>query len=142
MAVLPALFWARELRHAGTAASRDRRAPRPGTRAGPRGAGAVARRRFAKRHIVNEGIASKVFATEMVGEIVNAGIQLVGGVALRDGHPLATLYRRVRAMRLAEGASDVLRLNLARGLLDLARAGSEALDDKPGQATSARRNER
>ena len=92
----------------------------------------------AGENIVNEGIASKVFATEMVGEIVDAGIQLVGGVALRDGHPLATLYRRVRAMRLAEGASDVLRLNLAH----LARAGSEALDDKPGQATSARRNER
>ena len=73
----------------------------------------------AGENIVNEGIASKVFATEMVGEIVDAGIQLVGGIALRDGHPLAALYRRVRAMRLAEGASDVLRLNLARGRLDL-----------------------
>ena len=75
----------------------------------------------AGENIVNEGIASKVFATEMVGEVVDAGIQLVGGIALRDGHPLAALYRRVRAMRLAEGASDVLRLNLARGRLDLGK---------------------
>lgn len=68
---------------------------------------------------VNEGIACKVFATEAVGDVVDTAIQLVGGTALTVGHPLATLYRRVRAMRLAEGASDVLRLNLARGRLDL-----------------------
>lgn len=75
----------------------------------------------AGENIVNEGIASKVFATEAVGDIVDTGIQLVGGGALRSGHPLEALYRRVRALRLAEGASDVLRLNLARGRLDLAK---------------------
>ncbi|MCY4059974.1 MAG: acyl-CoA dehydrogenase, partial [Gammaproteobacteria bacterium] len=75
----------------------------------------------AGENIINEGIAAKVFATETVGEIVDTGIQLVGGGALRSGHPLEALYRRVRALRLAEGASDVLRLNLARGRLDLAK---------------------
>ena len=75
----------------------------------------------AGENIVNEGIASKVFATEAVGDIVDTGIQLVGGIALRTGHPLEELYRRVRAMRLAEGASDVLRLNLVRGWLDLGK---------------------
>ena len=68
---------------------------------------------------INEGIMCKVFATEAITEIVDAGIQLVGGEALVVGHPLERLYRRVRAWRLAEGASDVLRLNLARGKLDL-----------------------
>ena len=72
-------------------------------------------------NIVNEGIAAKVFATEAVGDIVDTGIQLVGGIALRTGHPLEGLYRRVRSLRLAEGASDVLRLNLARGRLDLGK---------------------
>lgn len=70
---------------------------------------------------INEVIAAKVFATEAVGEIVDTGIQLVGGRALRSGHPLEKLYRRVRAMRLAEGANDVLRLNLVRGRLDLGK---------------------
>ena len=70
-------------------------------------------------NIVNEAIAAKVFATEGIGEIVDTAIQLVGGTALQTGHPLEDLYRRVRAMRWAEGASDVLRLNLARGCLDL-----------------------
>ena len=73
----------------------------------------------AGENIVNEGIACKVFATEAVGEIVDMSVQLVGGNALTIGHPLEALYRRVRAMRLAEGASDILRLNLARGRLEL-----------------------
>ena len=75
----------------------------------------------AGENIVNEGIAAKVFATEAVGDIVDAAIQLVGGSALRTDHPLAALYQRVRALRLAEGASDVLRLNLARGKLELGK---------------------
>ncbi len=70
-------------------------------------------------NIVNEGIACKVYATETVTEVVDTAIQLVGGKALTVGHPLEQLYRQVRALRLAEGASDVLRLNLSRGSLDL-----------------------
>jgi acyl-CoA dehydrogenase len=70
-------------------------------------------------NIVNEGIACKVYATETVGEVVDTAMQLVGGKALTVGHPLERLYREVRALRMAEGASDVLRLNLARGSLDL-----------------------
>jgi len=72
-------------------------------------------------NIVNEGIACKVFATESVAEVVDTAIQLVGGTALTDEHPLAMLYKQVRALRLAEGGSDVLRLNLARGRLELGK---------------------
>ena len=70
-------------------------------------------------NVINEVIACKVFCTETIGEIVDMAIQLHGGVALQSGHPLEELYRRVRAWRLAEGASDILRLNLVRGKLDL-----------------------
>lgn len=70
-------------------------------------------------NIVNEAMACKVFATETVGAMVDTAIQLVGGVALVEDHPLAILYRKVRGWRLAEGASDVLRLNIGRGILEL-----------------------
>lgn len=70
-------------------------------------------------NVINEVIACKVFCTETIGEIVDMAIQLHGGIALQSGHPLEELYRRVRAWRLAEGASDILRLNLVRGKLDL-----------------------
>ena len=72
-------------------------------------------------NIVNEAMACKVFATEAIGELVDTAIQLVGGGALVEDHPLALLYRKVRAWRLAEGASDVLRLNIGRGILELGK---------------------
>lgn len=81
----------------------------------------AARLADAGENVVNEGIACKVFATEAVGRVVDTAIQLVGGAALDDEHPLAELYRRVRSLRLAEGGNDVLRLNLARGKLDLGK---------------------
>ena len=79
--------------------------------------------RLAERgeNVVNEAIACKVFATEAVTEVVDIAIQLVGGQALVTGHPLESLYRQIRALRLAEGASDVLRLNLVRGDLELGK---------------------
>lgn len=79
--------------------------------------------RLAERgeNVVNEAISCKVFATEAVTEVVDIAIQLVGGQALVTGHPLESLYRQIRALRLAEGASDVLRLNLVRGDLELGK---------------------
>lgn len=79
----------------------------------------TARLADAGENVVNEAIACKVYASEQVGQVVDTAIQLVGGNALTDDHPLSILYRRVRSLRLAEGGSDVLRLNLARGILDL-----------------------
>ena len=70
---------------------------------------------------VNEVIAAKIFCTETVGDVVDAAIQMVGGRGLVHGHPLEVLYRRVRALRLTEGASDLLRLNLAKGRLELGK---------------------
>ena len=79
--------------------------------------------RLAERgeNVVNEAIACKVFATEAISDVVDIAIQLVGGQALVIGHPLESLYRQIRALRLAEGASDVLRLNLVRGDLELGK---------------------
>jgi alkylation response protein AidB-like acyl-CoA dehydrogenase len=78
----------------------------------------TARLAEAGEDVMNEGMATKVFATEAAGRAVDAGVQLVGGQALIVGHPLEALYRQVRSMRLAEGASDLLRLNIARGRLE------------------------
>ena len=66
----------------------------------------------------NEGIAMKVFATEAAGKIVDTAVQLCDGQALVRGHPLERAYREIRTLRLAEGASDLLRINLARGYLE------------------------
>jgi alkylation response protein AidB-like acyl-CoA dehydrogenase len=81
----------------------------------------TARLAEAGENIVNEAICCKVFATEAVTDVVDTAIQLIGGNALVTGHPLESLYREIRSLRLAEGASDVLRLNLVRGDLDLGK---------------------
>lgn len=78
-----------------------------------------ARRVDSGENAVNEVMATKVFCAEAAGRIIDSAVQLIGGNALTEGHPLERLYREVRSMRLAEGASDVLRLNIAKGKLDL-----------------------
>jgi acyl-CoA dehydrogenase len=67
---------------------------------------------------MNEIMATKVFSTEHLGRAVDTAIQLSGGQALIQGHPLERLYREVRSMRIAEGASDLLRMNIARGRIE------------------------
>lgn len=67
---------------------------------------------------INEAAATKVFCTEVLGRVVDGAIQLVGGQALIVGHPFERLYRRARSMRLTGGASDILRLNVARGIIE------------------------
>ena len=81
----------------------------------------VARLVDAGQDAVNESIAAKVFATETANQLVDVAIQLVGGEALVEEHALAQLLRRLRALRLTEGESDTLRVNVARGHLDLGK---------------------
>ena len=81
----------------------------------------TARLADAGRDAVNETIAAKVFATETAGRVVDTAIQIVGGEALVEGHPLESAFRRLRALRLTEGESDTLRVNVSRGYLDLGK---------------------
>lgn len=70
---------------------------------------------------INEVAAAKVLATETIDRVIDMAIQMVGGEALVEGHPFESILRRVRSLRLAEGESDLLRTNIARGALDLDR---------------------
>jgi len=60
---------------------------------------------------------AKAVATEAVAHIVDRAMQLSGGGAVVEGHPLARLYRRIRSWRIAEGTTEILRLTVARRLL-------------------------
>ncbi|MBG92504.1 MAG: hypothetical protein CL792_00775 [Chloroflexi bacterium] len=68
--------------------------------------------------VMNEVLTTKVFCTEQVGMIIDRAIDLCGGSSLIEGHPLERTYRDVRSLRFAEGASDTLRLNLAKDYLE------------------------
>ena len=85
---------------------------------------AAARAAEAGADVEVETAMAKSLATEAVARIVDRAIQLTGGAAVVEDHPLARLYRRVRGWRIAEGTTEVLRLTIARGLLAHRRAGS------------------
>jgi acyl-CoA dehydrogenase len=60
---------------------------------------------------------SKLYATEAAGRIVDAAVQLHGGLGVVRGVKVEELYREVRALRIYEGTSEIQKLIIARELL-------------------------
>ncbi|HEX3930906.1 MAG TPA: acyl-CoA dehydrogenase [Nocardioides sp.] len=60
---------------------------------------------------------AKLFATESAQWVVDQAVQLHGARGLQRGHLVERLYREVRAPRIYEGASEVQRTIIARGLM-------------------------
>lgn len=59
---------------------------------------------------------AKLTATETAQATVDAAVQVLGARALEASHPLAHLYRDVRAPRIYEGTSEIQREIIAREL--------------------------
>jgi acyl-CoA dehydrogenase len=70
-----------------------------------------------KARVTREAAMAKMFATETAQEIVDAAVQILGGLGVMRGHPVERLYREVRALRIYEGATEVQKLIIARDLL-------------------------
>ncbi len=67
--------------------------------------------------ITREAAMAKLFATEAAQRVIDAAVQIHGGDGVRSGHPVETLYREIRALRIYEGASDVQKVVIARSVL-------------------------
>lgn len=67
--------------------------------------------------ITREAAMAKLYATEAAQELIDMAVQLHGGDGVRRGSVVEGLYREIRALRIYEGASDVQRIIIARGLL-------------------------
>jgi acyl-CoA dehydrogenase len=67
--------------------------------------------------VTREAAMAKLFATEAAQRVIDAAVQLHGGDGVRSGHPVETLYREIRALRIYEGASDVQKIIIARSVL-------------------------
>ena len=67
--------------------------------------------------ITTTAAQAKLFATETAQWVVDQAVQLHGARGLQRGHLLERLYREVRAPRIYEGASEVQRTIIARGLM-------------------------
>lgn len=62
---------------------------------------------------------AKLAATEMASRVVDRCVQVMGRFGLIRGSKIERLYRQARPMRIYEGASEVLRLGIARQLTEL-----------------------
>jgi acyl-CoA dehydrogenase len=64
---------------------------------------------------------AKLHATEEAQKIIDAAVQLHGGLGVTKGAKVEELYREIRALRIYEGASEVQRQIIAKDLLRAAR---------------------
>ncbi len=69
------------------------------------------------KRVTREAAMAKMRSTETAQEVVDAAVQICGGLGVKRGHPVERLYREVRALRIYEGATEVQKLIIARELL-------------------------
>ena len=69
------------------------------------------------RQVTQEAAMAKLFATEHAQQVIDAALQLWGGLGVTRGQVVESLYREIRALRIYEGASEVQQLIIARELL-------------------------
>jgi len=67
--------------------------------------------------VTRESAMAKLYATEAAQRVIDSAVQIHGGDGVRTGHPVETLYREIRALRIYEGASDVQKIIIARSAL-------------------------
>jgi acyl-CoA dehydrogenase len=75
--------------------------------------------------VTREAAMAKLVATEGAQEVIDAAVQLLGGLGVVSGHPVETLYREIRSLRIYEGATEVQQLIIAREVLR-ANAGARS----------------
>jgi acyl-CoA dehydrogenase len=69
------------------------------------------------RNVTREAAMAKMAATEGAQQVIDAAVQLFGGLGVVSEHPVERLYREIRALRIYEGATEVQQLIIARDLL-------------------------
>jgi len=70
------------------------------------------------RRVTREASMAKLFATEAAQQVIDAAVQLHGGLGVVRGVAVERLYREIRALRIYEGASEVLKLIIGAKALE------------------------
>jgi acyl-CoA dehydrogenase len=68
--------------------------------------------------VTREASVAKLFATESAQQVIDAAVQIFGGLGVVRGTTVERLYREIRALRIYEGASEVLKLVIASRVLE------------------------
>jgi len=65
---------------------------------------------------------AKLFASGMVNQVADRGVQVLGGMGYMRGVPIERFYRDARLYRIYEGTDEIQKLVIARQMLAAARA--------------------
>jgi acyl-CoA dehydrogenase len=68
-------------------------------------------------NVTRQAAMAKLAATEGAQQVIDAAVQLFGGLGVVSGHPVERLYREIRSLRIYEGATEVQQLIIGRDLL-------------------------
>ncbi len=66
---------------------------------------------------------AKLYATDEAQAVIDAAVQIFGGLGVVSGNPVERLYREIRALRIYEGASEVQKIVIARQALGAMQGG-------------------
>ena len=69
------------------------------------------------RRVTKEAAMAKLTATETAQQVIDAAVQMFGGMGVVSEQPVERLYREIRSLRIYEGATEVQQLIIARELL-------------------------
>jgi acyl-CoA dehydrogenase len=67
--------------------------------------------------VTREAAMAKMTATENAQQVIDAAVQMWGGMGVVSEVPVERLYREIRSLRIYEGATEVQQLIIARELL-------------------------
>jgi acyl-CoA dehydrogenase len=67
--------------------------------------------------VTREAAMAKWHASEGAQQVIDAAVQLWGGMGVQSGTAVERLYREIRALRIYEGATEVQQLIVGRDLL-------------------------
>jgi alkylation response protein AidB-like acyl-CoA dehydrogenase len=69
------------------------------------------------QRITREAAMAKLYATAAAQRVIDDAVQIFGGLGVKSGMIVESLYREIRAPRIYEGASEVHKLIIAREAL-------------------------
>src|SRR6266851_2577402 len=67
--------------------------------------------------VTREAAMAKMYATEAAQRVIDAAVQLHGGMGVVSGVPVERLYREIRALRIYEGTTEIQKLVIATQVL-------------------------
>ncbi len=70
-----------------------------------------------------EAAMAKAFATEAAQRVIDDAVQIHGALGVERGSVVEELYRDIRPLRIYEGATDIQKLIIARGVMESNKDG-------------------